>query len=77
MRFYVPVGPLGVVFRIGMVLTGVTGGLVYNKASRRRASTPAWSCPSDTPFPAETRPGDAYSPGSGTGLSTLDAAKLS
>lgn len=36
MRFYVPVGPRGVVFRVGMVWTDVTGRLVYWRASRRR-----------------------------------------
>lgn len=38
MRFYVPVGPRGVVFRVGMVWTDVTAWLVYWRASRRRAS---------------------------------------
>jgi len=40
MRFYVPVGPRGIVFRIGMVATGVLGSLTYWHASRRRSATP-------------------------------------
>lgn len=37
MAFYVPLGPRGVIFRIGTMLVGVLGGLVYWRASRRRA----------------------------------------
>ena len=36
MKYYVPVGPGGVVFRIGMVVTGMMGSVVYWRASRRR-----------------------------------------
>ena len=39
MRFYFPVGPCGIVFRIGMVTTGVMGSLTYWRASRRRSAT--------------------------------------
>jgi hypothetical protein len=40
MRFYVPVGPRGVVFRIGMVATRAMGSLTYWYGSRRRSSSP-------------------------------------
>ena len=36
MRYYVPVGPGGPFFRVGMVVTGLMGSLVYWRASRRR-----------------------------------------
>ena len=38
MKYYVPVGAGGVFFRIGMVLTGMMGSVVYWRASRRRAA---------------------------------------
>jgi hypothetical protein len=38
MSFYVPVGPRGVVLRVGMMLTRSMGSVVYWWASRRRAS---------------------------------------
>ena len=38
MKYYVPVGPGGVFFRIGMAVTGMMGSLVYWRASRRRAA---------------------------------------
>jgi hypothetical protein len=34
--FYVPLGPRGILFRIGTFLIGVLGGWVYWRASRRR-----------------------------------------
>jgi hypothetical protein len=34
--FYVPLGPRGILFRIGTLLIGVFGGWVYWRASRRR-----------------------------------------
>ncbi len=37
MAFYVPVGPRGVLFRIGTILTGVMGAFAYWRAFRRRA----------------------------------------
>lgn len=40
MAFYVPLGPRGLVFRIGTVLIGILGGVVYRAASRRRAFAP-------------------------------------
>ena len=36
MAFYVPLGPRGLLFRIGTFVIGVWGGLVYGRASRRR-----------------------------------------
>ena len=42
MPFYVPLGPRGLVFRLGSLLTGIMGGLVYWRACRVRArATPA------------------------------------
>lgn len=38
MKYYVPVGPGGVFFRAGMVVTGMMGSLVYWRASRRRGA---------------------------------------
>ncbi len=40
MRFYVPVGPRGVVFRVGMVATRAMGSLTYWYGSRRRSACP-------------------------------------
>jgi hypothetical protein len=37
MPFYVPVGPRGILFRIGTALTRVMGSCVYWRACRRRA----------------------------------------
>jgi hypothetical protein len=34
--FYVPLGPRGVLLRIGTFVIGIWGGLVYGRASRRR-----------------------------------------
>lgn len=36
MAFYVPLGPRGLVFRIGSVLTGAVGSFIYWQAARRR-----------------------------------------
>ena len=36
MAFYVPLGPRGVLFRLGTFVIGVCGGLVYLLAYRRR-----------------------------------------
>lgn len=38
MPFYVSVGPRGVLFRIGTLLTGILGAWVYWRACRRRAA---------------------------------------
>jgi hypothetical protein len=35
--FYVPLGPRGLVFRLGTFVIGIWGGLVYGRAVRRRA----------------------------------------
>jgi hypothetical protein len=50
MSFYVSVGPRGLLFRVGMILTGVMGPFSYWWASRRRtaARTP-WSRPESPP----------------------------
>jgi hypothetical protein len=34
--FYVPLGPRGLLLRIGTFVIGIWGGLVYGRASRRR-----------------------------------------
>jgi len=39
--FYVPLGPRGLVFRLGSLLTGIIGGLVYRRACRKRARASA------------------------------------
>jgi hypothetical protein len=36
MAFYVKLGPRGFVFRVGTILIGVLGSVVYWRASRRR-----------------------------------------
>ncbi len=41
MAYYVPLGPRGVILRIGTCLIGILGGLVYRiAASRRRLAGP-------------------------------------
>ncbi len=59
MAFYVPLGPRGVLFRLGTFVIGVWGGLVYQLAYRRRPimlSNPG-------PFPSAQRHGAlAYHP---------------
>jgi hypothetical protein len=35
--FYVPLGPRGVLFRLGTFVIGIWGGVVYRLASRRRS----------------------------------------
>lgn len=40
MAYYVPLGPRGLMLRFGTALLGVLGGLVYLRASRRRALLP-------------------------------------
>lgn len=39
MKYYVPVGPGGMVFRLGMFMTGMMGSLVYWRACRRREAS--------------------------------------
>ena len=53
MAFYVPLGPRGVLFRLGTFVIGVWGGLVYRLAYRRR--TIMLSNPG--PFPSSQRHG--------------------
>ena len=36
MAFYVPLGPRGAIFRIGTLVIGFLGSMVYRKAQRRR-----------------------------------------
>lgn len=36
MAFYVPLGPRGLIFRVGSLLTGAVGSLIYWQAARRR-----------------------------------------
>jgi hypothetical protein len=38
--FYVPLGPRGLILRFGTALIGVLGGVIYRRASRRRAALP-------------------------------------
>jgi hypothetical protein len=38
MAFYVPLGPRGILFRVGTGLIGVLGSWVYWRASRRRVT---------------------------------------
>jgi hypothetical protein len=60
--FYVPLGPRGLLFRLGTFVIGIWGGLVYRLACRRRAIM----VPCPVSFPAG---------GHGTRLYTgLDAA---
>ena len=40
MAYYVPLGPRGLILRIGTAFIGVFGGLIYLRASRRRALVP-------------------------------------
>jgi hypothetical protein len=37
--FYVPLGPRGLIFRLGTFVIGIWGGLVYRLAYRRRLIT--------------------------------------
>jgi hypothetical protein len=45
-EFYVPLGGRGLLFRIGTLWIGLIGGLVYERARRRRALLPI-----DPPLP--------------------------
>ena len=53
MKYYVPVGPGGVFFRVGMAVTGMMGSLVYWRASRRRGAASLMKLPSPA---CHTRP---------------------
>jgi hypothetical protein len=72
MAFYVAVGPRGLLFRVGMLLTGVMGPWTYWRASRRRpAALPPWSSPEVSvtvrgrhDLPADRSPADLVGMGS-------------
>jgi hypothetical protein len=51
MKYYVPVGPGGVFFRVGMALTGMMGSVVYWRASRRRGAARALDASSHVGHP--------------------------
>ena len=51
MPFYVPLGHRGLIFRFGSLLTGVLGGYIYWRATRRRARD---SAPSLVPIPVRS-----------------------
>lgn len=40
MAYYVPLGPRGVLFHLGLVIIKVVGGAIYWRASRKRAFMP-------------------------------------
>jgi hypothetical protein len=41
MAYYVPLGPRGILMRLGSLVLAVAGGLVYWRSSRRRSGIPA------------------------------------
>jgi hypothetical protein len=49
--FYVPLGPRGLVLRVGTFVIGIWGGLVYRLACRRRAMMPQNHQPLTFPLP--------------------------
>ncbi len=51
MAFYVPLGLRGWILRIGTLLIGLIGGVVYRIASRRRAPAGPFSQPLTVPLP--------------------------
>ena len=51
MAFYVPLGPRGVLLRIGTFVIGIMGSLVYRVASRRRALAGPIGQPLTIPLP--------------------------
>ncbi len=51
MAFYVPLGPRGLLLRIGTFVIGIVGGVVYRVASRRRALAGPLSQPLTLPLP--------------------------
>lgn len=40
MPFYVPLGPRGLIFQLGSLITGLVGSWVYWRDSRRRTMVP-------------------------------------
>ena len=51
MAFYVPLGPRGLLLRIGTFVIGILGGLVYRSACRRRALAGPIPQPLTIPLP--------------------------
>ena len=51
MAFYVPLGPRGVILRIGTLLIGFMGGLVYRVAASRRGMAGPVARPLTSPLP--------------------------
>jgi hypothetical protein len=51
MKYYVPVGPGGVFFRVGMAVTGMMGSVVYWRASCRRGAAILMEFPSPASHP--------------------------
>jgi hypothetical protein len=51
MAFYVPLGPRGVLLRVGTFLIGIMGGMVYRVASSRRAMGGTAHQPLTIPLP--------------------------
>jgi hypothetical protein len=49
--YYVPLGPRGLLLRIGTFLIGISGGLVYTWGSWRRALTVHQHQPLTVPLP--------------------------
>ena len=41
MAYYVPLGPRGILMRLGSLVLAVAGGLIYWRASRRRSDIQA------------------------------------
>ena len=80
MKYYVPVGPGGVFFRVGMAVTGMMGSLVYWRASRRRgaASPMELSSPDGHPGSVIRRPATygAIAAGSSAGQSASRGAAM-
>ncbi len=50
-HYYVPLGPRGLLLRVGTFLIGIIGGLTYRAASRRRALAPPMAEPSTILLP--------------------------
>ncbi len=51
MAFYVPLGPRGVLLRIGTFVIGIWGGLVYGWACRHRTMSVPNPLPLTIPLP--------------------------
>jgi hypothetical protein len=49
--FYVPLGPRGVLLRLGTFVIGIWGGMVYRLASRRRVHATHSRQPLTVPLP--------------------------